>query len=331
MTQPRQCATSVLCRTQPALAVVNRLSKQVNYTFTGSVYAQLDSRPTTGSSLFVEESCGSSTCVTAVVGSYATVALVDGIATFQVLETVRVSFFGGFTDLLFYQNLLFKTSGSYTLKFILVDFMGHPVAMTVSDVFSVSTGSIYGLSLFNFIGTAFGGESFSSNPVVAVVDKGGNVLTAINNATVVATLTSSPTGFERLRSSTGMLWAPVVGGFARFFGLFINESGMGYRITFSSTVRASIILQMLRHFPLNGSFCCVCVNVCVNRESVASSPMRFLLLSARRINCRWPRIPFQVGALNILGNAFKFHPVLSCSIWVVTESCRTTPVLSRCQ
>ena len=131
-----------------------------------------------------------------------------------------------------------KTAGTYTLKFIGLDADNKPFAMTFSDEFTVSVGAPYRISLSNFVGTAFGGEEFSSNPIVSVLDKGDNVVPTINSGTVVATLSKTPTGTEQLRTNVdgGGFTATFVNGNAQFYGMYINEAGYPYEMTFSTNL-----------------------------------------------------------------------------------------------
>lgn len=140
---------------------------------------------------------------------------------------------------------MFKKAGTYTLKFILLDTNHQAVAMTYSDPFTVSIGLKHSLSLFNFVGTAFGGEVFSANPIVGVVDKGGNVIKSINTGTVTATLTTTPTGLEKMHPKNSIT-VPIIDGMANFTGLYINEAGYPYQMTFSTTAVSIIFTQRIQ-------------------------------------------------------------------------------------
>ena len=69
---------------------------------------------------------------------------------------------------------------------------GHPFVMTFSGQFFVSVGPPFKLALKSFVGTAFGGEPFSSNPIVAVCDRGNNILPTYNNGSISASLITIP-------------------------------------------------------------------------------------------------------------------------------------------
>lgn len=110
--------------------------------------------------------------------------------------------------------------------------------MTYSTEFTVTVGGNYRLSLSHFVGTAFGGEAFSANPIVSILDKGDNIIKSINTGTVSVMLTNSPSGDEELRCTKGVsgLTVPFKNGYANFTGLYINEAGYPYELTFSTTV-----------------------------------------------------------------------------------------------
>ncbi len=133
---------------------------------------------------------------------------------------------------------MLKAAGTYTLKFIGVDASNRAFAMTYSTEFTVNVGTNYRLSLSNFVGTAFGGEVFSANPIVSVLDKGDNIIKTINSGIVTAVLTQSPTGNEELRCEDGDdgFVVSFQNGYANFSGLYINEAGYPYEITFATSL-----------------------------------------------------------------------------------------------
>ncbi len=73
------------------------------------------------------------------------------------------------------QNLALKNAGVYTMKFIGRLSNGDEFAQIYSEEFTVAVGEPYKLAFQTYIGTAFGGSPFASNPIVGVVDRGGNV------------------------------------------------------------------------------------------------------------------------------------------------------------
>jgi len=108
---------------------------------------------------------------------------------------------------------------------------GHPFVMTFSGQFFVSVGPPFKLALKSFVGTAFGGEPFSSNPIVAVCDRGNNILPTYNNGSISASLITIPAAVPQ--TALQPITAHIINGLATFRGLYINEAGYPYQIQFS--------------------------------------------------------------------------------------------------
>ena len=68
------------------MSVINAVTKQIVYTFQGSVYVQLGASPTGYEELYLGDYCNSTFCGQKVVGSLASVPFMNGIATFSVSE-----------------------------------------------------------------------------------------------------------------------------------------------------------------------------------------------------------------------------------------------------
>ncbi|RYH30930.1 hypothetical protein EON65_03880 [archaeon] len=127
---------------------------------------------------------------------------------------------------------LTKAGAGYSLSFTGRDNQGREFASTSSAEFEVSVGAKYKLSFYNFSGNAFGGEVFADNPVVSVVDRGGNLVNNVNQGVVTISLSQSPTGTEVLRPAN-LLTVPIRKGLAKFKNLFIKEAGVPYQLQFS--------------------------------------------------------------------------------------------------
>jgi len=95
----------------------------------------------------------------------------------------------------------------------------HPFAMAFSDQFFVSVGPPFKLALKSFVGTAFGGEPFSSNPIVAVCDRGNNILPTYNNGSISASLITIPAAVPQ--TALQPITAHIINGLATFRGLYI--------------------------------------------------------------------------------------------------------------
>ena len=103
------------------------------------------------------------------------------------------------------------------------------------------------------MGTAIGGQEFRNSPAVAVVDRGGNIVTDASSYidldgsdtdTVQAVLTTCPYSSlcPSAQDTAALLQPPartsvqMNGGIASFGGLFLNVSGYPYQITFYASM-----------------------------------------------------------------------------------------------
>lgn len=150
--------------------------------------------------------------------------------------------------------MFFTTAGSgYSLKYVGLTLAHQPFGQTISGSFAVSTGVPYKLVFEQSVGNSFGGQPFSSNPIVGVADRGGNVISSVNEGFITATLTTNPT--QGLLRPSESLAVPVINGFGNFSGLYINEAAEGYQITFNTTIQVlcSYILFSSLHNILAGN------------------------------------------------------------------------------
>ena len=90
-------------------------------------------------------------------------------------------------------------------------------------------------------GVYSGGQPFVQQPVVALVDGGGNVFTDESTSQVTATLVHNPTGFPLLGSLTETFFR----GIGRFRSLRLVQASNGYIIQFSTTVDATPVVVNL--------------------------------------------------------------------------------------
>lgn len=137
------------------------------------------------------------------------------------------------------------------MRFIARKINGDLIADVFSEPFDVLVGEPYKLAFQTHVGTAFGGETFANSPAVAVVDRGGNVVT--NAATYIdtdvdaenhirAVLTSCPypslcptsEAAAALLQPSANTVAVLSEGVATFRDLYLNASGYPYEITFYS-------------------------------------------------------------------------------------------------
>eukprot|EP01033_Poteriospumella_lacustris_P006607 gene6608-4759_t len=209
------CTAGDVCTTQPVVAILNSVSGQVEYGFSGNVYLKIKSSPTGYDGVYYGSGCTVSSCDTAIVGTSVTATFVNGFATFT--------------------NLYFTTIGSYSIQFIARTAAAQAVALVNSPSFSVSLGPAYQLIFTQPIGNAFGGEPFSSYPIVAVADRGGNRISTFHRGNITAKLIVSPKGTEVLHPTNNHTLL-IRNGQAIFDQLYINEAGSAYQLLFECSI-----------------------------------------------------------------------------------------------
>lgn len=133
-------------------------------------------------------------------------------------------------------------------------------AEVIGQPFEVTVGAPYKLAFSNYVGTAFAGQVFVRNPAVAVVDRGGNIVTAATAYTddediaarqIRAVLTACPfpdlatvSDMKHLLQPESRTVATIYDGVATFEGLYMNRTGYPYQITFySNMVSRSYIMH----------------------------------------------------------------------------------------
>ena len=127
------------------------------------------------------------------------------------------------------------------MKFIGRLVSGELFAQTFSNAFEVSYGDPYKLGITSFMGVAFGGSPFSSNPIVSIVDRGDNVVASVNRGVIKAVLTTTPYNASKVDAlqPTENTIVGIINGSAVFEGMFINRAGYPYQITFESIAQVS--------------------------------------------------------------------------------------------
>ena len=76
-------------------------------------------------------------------------------------------------------------------------------AYVTSEAFGVSVGPPYQIALSTYPGTATGGVAFTTQPVVAVQDVGGNTVTTWNGGTISVAISDNP-----IIPRQSQLWRP---------------------------------------------------------------------------------------------------------------------------
>lgn len=97
-----------------------------------------------------------------------------------------------------------------------------------SDPFDVGTGAVAGLTFLHQPGGATGGTDFLDQPVVGLVDAGGNPVSA-DDVTVTLAITTG-TGTSGAAFGCASTDEPTAAGVAQFFHCKINKAGTDYRL-----------------------------------------------------------------------------------------------------
>lgn len=103
---------------------------------------------------------------------------------------------------------------------------------TETSAFDVVVGPRYRLAIHADISTAYGGTPFLPQPTAAVVDKGGNVVTATSEGSVRIEIEVNPVGGLLLPAA--ILNVSIVSGIARFLGVFIDVAGSPYKLRYTT-------------------------------------------------------------------------------------------------
>lgn len=130
-----------------------------------------------------------------------------------------------------------KEAGDYVLRFILKSSQHEGLAWLLSNTMTVRVGRPYALGLLQYPGSATAGELFYPQPLVAVLDRGGNVVDQLNEGTVYANardLTLNST-INYLQPNDGISMA-IRDGLGSFTNLHIDKEGTSYQITFTTSL-----------------------------------------------------------------------------------------------
>nr|CCA22127.1 predicted protein putative [Albugo laibachii Nc14] len=103
-------------------------------------------------------------------------------------------------------------------------------AMTVTAPFDVTAGPAHTLFIDSDTITAFGGIAFHPQPVVSIIDRGGNIVEDLT-ASVQIEISKNPAGGQLLPAMN--LLTNVSSGHARFSGLYINTAGCLYKLRYT--------------------------------------------------------------------------------------------------
>jgi hypothetical protein len=194
-----QAATNLVLTTSPSATASNGVALATQPTVT--VEDSLGDVVTTATGTVTASASGSGSLASS------TASIVHGVATFSGL-------------------VLNGIVGNYTLTFSKVG-----VADATSDTIALSAGVAAALAITTAPAGASSGVALSTQPVVALEDAGGNVVTSQNTGTVTASIASGSGTLTNVTSGT------FTGGYATFTSLTLTgTSGSSDSITFTSSV-----------------------------------------------------------------------------------------------
>ena len=113
---------------------------------------------------------------------------------------------------------------------------GVPFAFTLSVPFDVTVGESYSLDILPYLGHVHGGTPFQIQPTVRITDRGGNVVSDVDEGMIEATLTRQPRGGAAELLPVDARTTSFSGGTATFVGLYINKAGGPYQIEFKTNL-----------------------------------------------------------------------------------------------
>ena len=131
-----------------------------------------------------------------------------------------------------------EAGGGYQLRYVFRDEYGIAMGFVVGDPFMVEKGIPYRIRVISQPGQAYGGAVWGDQPVVAVEDRGFNLLQGVSEGTVSIHLADEvDEGPSLLRSKGGVGdTVPIVNGVAIFDGLYINDSRYSYTLNFTTSL-----------------------------------------------------------------------------------------------
>lgn len=191
--------------------------------FSGSVGVSIQSSGQQSSAGLYFGNCSSITSCGTLVTNGDRVPIVGGVAKFQELQIRRAG-------------------TNYILQYIGYDSTGRAFGAASSFPFDVYVGPPYMMSFNVTVGRATGGLPFAPNPVVAIVDRGNNLVSNVSSHNVSVSLVQASGGMilEPLNGTT----TTFLGGLASFTGLFIQLAGGPIKLRFTTNyVNSSTLYQ----------------------------------------------------------------------------------------
>ncbi|KAE9349101.1 Gamma-tubulin complex component 2 [Phytophthora fragariae] len=206
---------------QPTAGVVDKGGNLVTTTTEGSVRIEIEVNPVGG----VLQPAG-----------LLNVSIVSGIARFR----------GTFIDV---------AGSPYKLRYT-TDLVLVGGSTVVTNPFTVAAGVCNKLNLTSSPGTSKGGKAFLTQPVLKLLDSGGNVLQADSSSIIRVTIAANPS--RGTLTPTDALTAKVQKGVAVFRSLKIDKAGNGYSLRFTlynkvdgkNTWKKSDVVQVSKTFDV---------------------------------------------------------------------------------
>lgn len=134
-----------------------------------------------------------------------------------------------------FEGLKINEVGSgYRLRIVGEDMDNYEFAFAISSAFNVVIGPPYTLGIVGAPSSGTGGTPFSLQPLLRVVDLGGNLIPNWSRGSVRVSVNKG----ELLPNSA--LEVPVRNGYIQFSGLYINEASSGYILSFEADLDVAL-------------------------------------------------------------------------------------------
>ena len=122
----------------------------------------------------------------------------------------------------------------YQLQFTLYDEDDLIMGTAVGEQITVEVGNRFKLDIVTHPESAYGGAVFGSQPVLAIKDRGGNVVSDTIEGSVTVILHEGNEAVALRCSENERFTIPIYHGIVKFNSLYINEAGTGYSLQFST-------------------------------------------------------------------------------------------------
>ena len=127
-----------------------------------------------------------------------------------------------------------KASDGYQLQFTLHDEYDLVMDKVTGEQFAVEVGNRFALEITSQPESAYGGSVFGNQPALAIIDRGGNIVTDVNEGTVNVSLLKGNDRATLQCISDEEFVVPIIDGLVNFAGLYINEADAEYTLKFAT-------------------------------------------------------------------------------------------------